>query len=267
MACFSVSLLSGIYLFPFNVVRVEAGRGDNIQGNLEGFVRCDNDRERAVMTVSAEDNGDKTSGSLKISLPSQELVGQIQALDLRKQDPLFFVIMQGIFPSRPSFFSCANLLGFVVLDGAGLPVGKGFINCNGQPSGEFLDFSAGNSRVQGEFAGSVQCVDGSNHTQPPPNGPPPSSGSCITGTEHKDNLVGTSGNDCIDGKGGNDKIAGLAGNDKLNGNDGNDLLSGGNGNDELTGGKGADKFDCGAGKDKITDFNPSEGDIKSTNCE
>ena len=54
---------------------------------------------------------------------------------------------------------------------------------------------------------------------------------------------------------------------KLNGNDGNDLLSGGNGNDELTGGKGADKFDCGAGKDKITDFNPSECDIKSTDCE
>lgn len=33
------------------------------------------------------------------------------------------------------------------------------------------------------------------------------------------------------------------------------------------GGTGADKFDCDAGKDKTTDFKPSEGDIKSTNCE
>ncbi len=90
---------------------------------------------------------------------------------------------------------------------------------------------------------------------------------CFSGTENNDNLVGTAQNDCLDGKGGNDKIAGLDGNDKLNGGDGNDLLSGGNGNDELTGGKGADRFDCGAGKDKITDFKPSEGDIKSTNCE
>ena len=98
-------------------------------------------------------------------------------------------------------------------------------------------------------------------------GGPPSNSGCTLGTENKDNLVGTSNNDCINGKGANDKIAGLAGIDKLIGGDGKDLLSGGNGNDELTGGNGADKFDCGAGNDKITDFNPTEGDIKSTNCE
>lgn len=98
-------------------------------------------------------------------------------------------------------------------------------------------------------------------------GGPPSNSGCTLGTENKDNLVGTSNNDCINGKGGDDKIAGLAGIDKLIGGDGKDLLSGGNGNDELTGEKGADKFDCGAGNDKITDFKPSEGDIKSTNCE
>jgi hypothetical protein len=98
-------------------------------------------------------------------------------------------------------------------------------------------------------------------------GGPPSNSGCTLGTENKDNLVGTPNNDCIEGKGGNDKIAGLVGNDKLNGGDGKDLLNGGIGNDELTGGNGADKFDCGSGKDKITDFKPSEGDIKSTNCE
>ena len=53
----------------------------------------------------------------------------------------------------------------------------------------------------------------------------------------------------------------------MNGGDGKDLLVGGNGNDELAGGNGADKFDCGSGNDKIIDFTPSEGDIKSTNCE
>jgi Ca2+-binding RTX toxin-like protein len=45
------------------------------------------------------------------------------------------------------------------------------------------------------------------------------------------------------------------------------LLTGGNGNDELTGGKGADSFLCGAGNDKITDFNASEGDKKTNDCE
>jgi Ca2+-binding RTX toxin-like protein len=115
------------------------------------------------------------------------------------------------------------------------------------------------SVFNGVWPGLVECKTTST--------PPTSNGNCVTGSDKNDNLIGTSGNDCIDGKGGNDKIAGLAGNDKLNSGDGKDLLSGGAGNDELTGGSGADKFDCGAGNDKITDFNPSEGDIKSTNCE
>jgi len=80
-------------------------------------------------------------------------------------------------------------------------------------------------------------------------------------------IEGFADNDKLNGGDGDDIIDGGKGNDKLNGGDGKDLLSGGNGNDELTGGKGADKFDCGAGTDKITDFKPSEGDIKSTNCE
>ena len=125
-----------------------------------------------------------------------------------------------------------------------------------------VEARAGNVlQLSGTFSGFVQCfVDGGLSS------PPPSS-DCKTGTAKNDNLIGTSSNDCIDGKGGNDKITGLAGNDKLNGGDGKDLLSGGNGNDELTGGKDADKFDCGSGTDKITDFKPSEGDIKSSNCE
>jgi hypothetical protein len=82
-----------------------------------------------------------------------------------------------------------------------------------------------------------------------------------------DNFVGTSNDDSFDGKGGNDNINGLAGNDKLNGGEGKDLLIGGDGNDELTGGPGPDTFQCGSGTDEITDFNPSEGDKKTNDCE
>jgi Ca2+-binding RTX toxin-like protein len=95
----------------------------------------------------------------------------------------------------------------------------------------------------------------------------PHPASCLTGTEKNDNLIGTSENDCIDGGNGNDKITGLAGNDKLNGGDGKDILLGGNDNDELTGGPGPDTFQCGSGNDKITDFKPSEGDKKTSDCE
>jgi hypothetical protein len=33
------------------------------------------------------------------------------------------------------------------------------------------------------------------------------------------------------------------------------------------GGPGADYFDCGDGVDTVIDYNPSQGDILSTNCE
>jgi Ca2+-binding RTX toxin-like protein len=108
--------------------------------------------------------------------------------------------------------------------------------------------------------GSIECQDGGVTGQPP-------SSSCLIGTQKGETLVDKFDQNCIDAKGGNDKIAGLGGNDKLNGGDGKDLLSGGNGNDELTGGRGADKFDCGSGSDKIIDYDLSEGDIKSTDCE
>jgi hypothetical protein len=88
-----------------------------------------------------------------------------------------------------------------------------------------------------------------------------------TGTDRNDNFVGTSNEDFFDGKGGNDNANGMAGNDKLNGGEGKDILLGGDGNDELTGGPGPDTFQCGSGTDKITDFKPSEGDKKTSDCE
>ncbi|HEY7109679.1 MAG TPA: calcium-binding protein [Nitrososphaeraceae archaeon] len=113
--------------------------------------------------------------------------------------------------------------------------------------------------LSGNFeGGQVQCFSITPNNSPP---------GCKVGNGNTDNLVGTSGNDCIDGRSGDDKIIGGAGNDKINGGEGKDLLIGGDGNDELTGGPGADTFSCGSGTDKITDFNPSEVDKKSSDCE
>jgi Ca2+-binding RTX toxin-like protein len=130
------------------------------------------------------------------------------------------------------------------------------------PGSEFED--------TGRFSGSIKCIDV----------PTPIPGVCAgilcSGNSLEDIISGTSANNLIDGEGGNDILNGLAGNDKIiggdgndkmNGGDGKDFLIGGNGNDELTGGKGADLFQCGAGTDKITDFKPSEGDKKTSDCE
>ena len=46
-----------------------------------------------------------------------------------------------------------------------------------------------------------------------------------------------------------------------------DRLKGKNGDDVFHGYSGADYFECGKGKDTIKDFNPSEGDKKSSGCE
>jgi hypothetical protein len=88
-----------------------------------------------------------------------------------------------------------------------------------------------------------------------------------SGTDRSDDFFGTSSEDLFNGKGGNDIVNGMGGNDKLSGGEGKDLLKGGDGNDELTGGPGPDIFQCGPGNDKITDFNPSEGDKKTNDCE
>ena len=120
------------------------------------------------------------------------------------------------------------------------------------------------------------------------------SGHVIYGTPTDDTLIGGShddkinadfGNDYVKGNGGDDIIQGGSGSDKLYGNKGNDfilggfgddLIVGGSGNDKLLGGadddtliggSGADFFNCGDGQDAITDFNPSQGDTRTQDCE
>lgn len=82
-------------------------------------------------------------------------------------------------------------------------------------------------------------------------------------------------------EGGDDKIKNGKGNDlncgdngdrfygvcETDGNGGNDKINSGQGDDQMTGGGGADKFQCGSGSDTITDFDESEGDKASGNCE
>jgi hemolysin type calcium-binding protein len=125
----------------------------------------------------------------------------------------------------------------------------------------------------------------------------------ICGTEHDDYIIGSEGDDIIFGLRGNDVIMALGGNDlvfagpgddtvyggdgsnQLFGDDGNDNLVGGSGDDLLVGGPGndrlygnagddilqggpgADYFDCGDGLDTVIDYNPSQGDVVSSNCE
>jgi Ca2+-binding RTX toxin-like protein len=54
---------------------------------------------------------------------------------------------------------------------------------------------------------------------------------------------------------------------ETDGNGVDDKINAGQGNDQMTGGGGADKFQCGSGSDTITDFDESEGDKASGNCE
>ena len=42
---------------------------------------------------------------------------------------------------------------------------------------------------------------------------------------------------------------------------------GGEGDDILLGGGGANRFICGGGEDTITDYNETEGDTKTADCE
>jgi Ca2+-binding RTX toxin-like protein len=77
-----------------------------------------------------------------------------------------------------------------------------------------------------------------------------------------------------DGDGGNDVIKSGKGN-YINFGDnqfgsgagGNDKINAGQGDDELIGGSGADKFQCGGGSDTITDFDSTQGDKATGNCE
>jgi Ca2+-binding RTX toxin-like protein len=125
----------------------------------------------------------------------------------------------------------------------------------------------------------------------------------IRGTDNDDTIIGTFLNDRIIGRGGDDTLNGAYGSDTIEGNDGddtvqgaelddqiygskgNDVLSGGDGNDyisagsgtnelyggfgddTLRGGSGADYFDCGIGFDVVLDYDKSQGDVYTMDCE
>jgi Ca2+-binding RTX toxin-like protein len=55
--------------------------------------------------------------------------------------------------------------------------------------------------------------------------------------------------------------------DILSGDDGDDILYGVIGNDIMRGGTGANEFVCGEGVDTVLDYNPSQGDVISNDCE
>jgi Ca2+-binding RTX toxin-like protein len=128
-------------------------------------------------------------------------------------------------------------------------------------------------------------------------------GNIIDGTSHDDVIIGTELNDVISARDGSDVINSATGADTIEGNDGDetiveadgsgqvygnrgndvisggfepDYLSGGSGDDELyggddddtlRGGSGKDYFDCGFGFDIILDFDDSDGETHTADCE
>jgi hypothetical protein len=271
VACLTVSILAGFVPLLVTGSQVQAHPGDLLTpwpdrfnpGEIKGSLKCqiNGDSKQAPFIILAPGQIGKPLG--RVDFDSLKLFFAIDSFDLDPVQKINRITIKGsiVSPEKADDFvkSCLGssnaklaLSGFVVnecvyFQQAVHIIPKVEISVNGT------------LKLSGNYDGIANCgrIIAGN----------PNSGNCITGTDKNENLIGSSQNDCINGKGGNDKISGLAGNDKLNGGDGKDLLGGGNGNDELTGGKGADKFDCGAGNDKITDFKPSEGDIKSTNCE
>jgi Ca2+-binding RTX toxin-like protein len=97
----------------------------------------------------------------------------------------------------------------------------------------------------------------------------------IEGSLFADDIDGENGDDRVQGSGGDDTISGGNGDDYLQGDEGNDNLRGENGDDMLFGSgdnvlkgeNGSDNFICGGGTDTIVDFSPSQGDVKSDDCE
>ena len=77
-------------------------------------------------------------------------------------------------------------------------------------------------------------------------------------------VVGGNSNNTVNGTAGTDILVGQNGDDTLSGLGESDVLCGGRGNDRLTGGAGADEFSGGQGTDTATDFNPSQGDTRSS---
>jgi Ca2+-binding RTX toxin-like protein len=89
----------------------------------------------------------------------------------------------------------------------------------------------------------------------------------IDGENGDDRIQGGGGDDTISGGNSDDYLQGDEGNDNLRGENGDDMLFGGSGDDVLSGENGSDDFSCGDGADTIVDFNPSQGDVKSDDCE
>jgi len=105
----------------------------------------------------------------------------------------------------------------------------------------------------------------------------------IIGGSGNTKLYGGDGNDNINAGFGNAFMVGGEGDDVLIGGSGNNIMVGGPGNDQLfagtatdtlIGGDGADFFNCGSQTSSggspssavVLDFNPTEGDTKSSNC-
>jgi Ca2+-binding RTX toxin-like protein len=98
----------------------------------------------------------------------------------------------------------------------------------------------------------------------------------IEGTDGHDILSGTPDDDKIDSGDGGDEAFGESGDDKIKtgkgddnnfGGQGDDKLNAGQGNDFLEGRSGADKFQCGSGYDTVYNFDETEGDKATGNCE
>jgi Ca2+-binding RTX toxin-like protein len=96
----------------------------------------------------------------------------------------------------------------------------------------------------------------------------------LYGGDGNDNINAGFGNAQMYGGEGDDVLIGGSGNNVIVGGPGNDQLYAGTGTDTLIGGTGADFFNCGSQTSSggspssavILDFNPTQGDTKSTNC-
>lgn len=236
--------------------------------NLKGSITCDGSTVDAFLDFFAETGralGKGDVGLIEIFVPKEvrapstgsfsngRFSGEVTDVRVSSNS---FDISALIFQEY-----CGRPTTFVELSPSGFSSDK----CNGEPFDVIIKYTGRpGASDTGRFFGRIKCseVPGSPVQSP--------------GTSQSDTIVGTNANNLIDGEGGNDILNGLAGNDKIiggdgsdkmNGGDGKDFLVGGDGNDELTGGKGADLFQCGAGNDKITDFKPSEGDKKTSDCE
>jgi len=87
------------------------------------------------------------------------------------------------------------------------------------------------------------------------------------GGSKDDSVEGGPGNDQLFGEDGDDNLFGSFDDDLIVAGAGNDHMFGDIGNDVLVGGPGADYFSCGDGMDIVFNFNPSEGDVHSGDCE